>query len=221
MEPDSGSVAVTAASRIAAVLDHAVAARGAAAVAFSGGSTPAPMLRALAAAPVGWDRVTVFQVDERVAPDGSPDRNATDLVTELVEPAGVTTHLMPVTAPDLTAAAARYATLLQDACGGVLDVVHLGIGEDGHTASLVPGDPVLEITDADVAVTGPYQGLRRMTLTYPALRRARAVVWQVTGGDKARAVRGLLTGADVPAAGVPAGRAALVVDRAAAEQLPG
>src|SRR5258705_7493126 len=97
---------------------------------------------------------------------------------------------MPVEAPDLEAAASRYAETLWAIAGSppVFDLVHLGLGADGHTASLVPGDPVLDVTDADVAVTRPYQGRRRMTLTFPIINRSRRVLWLVTGREKAGAL---------------------------------
>ncbi len=213
---DRDALAAAVADRVAAALRAALRAGRAATVAFSGGSTPAPMLRRLAGADLAWERVQVFQVDERVAPDGSDDRNATTLRRELLAHVPAVAHLMPVTDPDLDGAVGRYAETLRRVCNGVLDVVHLGLGPDGHTASLVPGDPVLGVRDADVALSGPYQGLRRMTLTYPALDRARTLVWEVAGADKVDAVAALLAGGDIPAAHVARERATLVVDRAAA-----
>ncbi len=216
----TSALAEVVADRVAEALRAAVAQRGRAAVAFSGGSTPREMLRTLAGRDLAWEQVTVWQVDERVAPDGHADRNATMLSEELLDRVPVTAHLMPVTDADLEAAARRYDGLLAQVCGGVLDVVHLGIGTDGHTASLVPGDPVLAVVDADVATTGPYEGRRRMTLTYPALNRARRVVWQVAEAAKAAAVAAMLEGGDVPAAGVARERAVLVVEAAAAPPPP-
>ena len=93
---------------------------------------------------------------------------------------------MPVESADLEDATRQYDTVLRDIAGSppTLDLVHLGLGPDGHTASLVPGDPVLNVTDTDVALTGIYQGRRRMTLTYPAINRARNILWLVTGSEK-------------------------------------
>lgn len=217
---DSDTLAAQAAAEVGRVARDAVAARGSFTVAFSGGGTPARMFAALAAAELPWSSVSVFQVDERVAADGDPDRNLNDLRRQLVEPAGVpeaNVHPMPVTDDDLDAAAARYAAALEDACGRppVLDLVHLGVGGDGHTASLVPGDPVLAVDDRDVATTGEYQGRRRMTLTYPALGRARQRLWLVEGAEKAGALKQLLDGdPSIPAGRVPQENTVVLTDRA-------
>jgi len=131
-------------------------------------------------------------------------------------------HAMPVEAADLDRAAGQYALTLQEVAGlpPVLDLVHLGLGPDGHTASLVPGDPVLDVTDADVAVTGPYQGRRRMTLTFPIINRSRRVLWLVTGGEKAGTLVRLRDGdPSIPASRVRQDRALILADRAAAERL--
>lgn len=219
---DRAALAAAVADRIAALLAEAVRQRQQATVAFSGGTTPGPMLRELAQRGVAWDLAVVLQVDERVAPEGDERRNAAVLQRELLDGHDRRAVLMPVTWPDLGAAAAEYADALRVATrgSGVLDVVHLGLGDDGHTASLVPGDPVLDVADADVAVTGEYQGTRRMTLTYPVLNRARSLIWQVAGAAKADAVFGLLTGARSPAARVRQDNAELFLDREAAAKLP-
>ena len=185
---DAGEVAEQAAEIIAAEARSAVAARGRFTLALSGGQTPWRMLRALAAKDVPWGDVLVFQVDERLAPIGSPERNLTHLRESLqhapLRPAQI--HAMPVESPDLEAGAEIYASVLQRIAGvpPVLDLVHLGLGSDGHTASLVPGDPVLDVRDRDVAPSRIYNGTRRMTLTYPILNRSRRVVWLVTGSEK-------------------------------------
>ena len=185
----SGAVAKEAASVIAAEARAAVAARGRFIVAVSGGRTPWVMLRALAGEKVPWEGVHVVQVDERVAPAGHADRNLTHLRESLLSThrcAPEQVHAMPVEENDLAEAAARYAgTSGRRRLPPVLDLAHLGLGPDGHTASLVPGDPVLEVSDADVALTGVYQGSHRMTLTYPTLNRARRILWLVTGSEKA------------------------------------
>jgi 6-phosphogluconolactonase len=223
--PDAGAVARQAAGWLAARAREAVASRGRFAIAVSGGHTPWQMLRALAGEDVPWGSVHLFQVDERVAPAGDPDRNLTHIQESLLAfaaPPSGQIHAMPVEEVDLEAAAARYAAVLAAVAGTppVLDVVHLGLGPDGHTASLVPGDPVLEVTSADVALAGPYEGRRRMTITYPVLARARSVLWVVTGAGKAEMLRRLQAGdRSIPAGRVRADRALVLADRAAAAAL--
>src|SRR6187401_990080 len=220
--PDTLAAARAAAQRMAALAVEAVQARGRFTVALSGGDSPWRMLEALAALDVPWSGVHVFQVDERVAPAGDPDRNATHIAESLLSRAPIAreqVHLMPVEAADLTAAAGRYAETLAGIAGipPVLDLVHLGLGPDGHTASLVPGDPVLDVADRDVAVTRLYQGRRRMTLTYPALHRARRILWLVTGEDKVDALRRLRDGDhSIPGGHVSREHALVVADAAAA-----
>lgn len=219
---DADSVARGAAGIIAADARAAAAARGHFALAVSGGKTPWIMLRALANEDVPWPAVHVYQVDERVAPEGHPDRNLTHLRESLLQHAPLRpeqVHAMPVESPDLKSAAAQYAVVLEELAGSppVLDLIHLGLGPDGHTASLVPGDPALKITDADVAITGVYQGRQRMTLTYPVLNRARRLLWVVTGGEKVQMLQRLLDGdGSIPAGRVSPQQAIVLADRAAA-----
>ncbi len=223
--PDADSVAREAASIIAREARAAVAARGSFVMAVSGGRTPWMMLRALSEQDMPWDRVHVVQVDERVAPAGHSDRNLTHLRDSLLKQAPLPMdriHAMPVESSDLEAAAAQYTTTLSKIAGSppVLDLVHLGLGPDGHTASLIPGDPVLNVTEADVALTGIYQGRRRMTLTYPIINRARSILWLVTGGDKADMLARLRDGdRSIPAVLVRREHALVLADRAAAEGL--
>jgi len=218
---DADAVAREGAAIIAAEARAAVAARGRFIMAVSGGHTPWLMLRVLASEEVPWDRVHVVQVDERVAPAGHPDRNLTHMRESLLDHAPSRPgqiHAMPVEEEDLAAAAARYALTLREIAGSppVLDLVHLGLGPDGHTASLVPGDPVLDITDADVALTGVYQGRRRMTLTYPILNRSRRVLWLVTGSEKVGMLARLRDGdVSIPAGRVRRERALVLADQAA------
>jgi 6-phosphogluconolactonase len=219
---DAGAVAVEAAQIIAAEARAAVAERGSYVMAVSGGRTPWQMLRALANEVVPWPDVHVFQVDERVAPAGDPDRNLTHLRESLLSYAPLPPdqiYAMPVEEPDLESAAAGYAGILEGISGSppVLDLAHLGLGPDGHTASLVPGDPVLEVADRDVALTGTYQNRRRMTLTYPVLNRARRVLWLVTGGEKVEMLGRLLAGdASIPAGRIRRDNAMLLADQEAA-----
>jgi 6-phosphogluconolactonase len=222
---DADAVAKEAAAIIAAEARAAVAARGRFIMAVSGGHTPWQMLRALADEEVPWAGVHIVQVDERVAPTGDPDRNYTHLRESLLEHAPLRPeqiHAMPVESPDLELAAARYALTLRELAGTppVLDLAHLGLGPDGHTASLVPGDAVLNVTDADVALTEVYQGRRRMTLTYPMLNRSRRVLWLVTGSDKVGMLERLHGGdVSIPAGRVCQDQALVLADRAAAGPL--
>jgi 6-phosphogluconolactonase len=219
---DADSVAKEAAALVAAEARAAVAERGTFVMAVSGGRTPWLMLRALTREDVPWEGVHVVQVDERVAPSGDTDRNLTHLSESLLAEGSLKPehiHAMPVEAPDLDSAAERYAATLQELAGSppVLDLVHLGLGPDGHTASLVPGDPVLQVTDADVAITGVYQRRRRMTLTYPIINRSLRILWLVTGDDKAAMVRRLADGdTAIPAGRVNRDHARILADRAAA-----
>jgi 6-phosphogluconolactonase len=204
--PDLADVA---ADVVVQELKARVALRGHASIAVSGGRTPWPVFERLSEAPIPWTAVDVFQVDERVAPPGSADRNLTGLTETLLDRVPATAHPMPVDAPDLEAAAHRYATELPPS----LDVVHLGLGDDGHTASLVPLDPSLLIEDELVAITDPYRGHRRMTLTRPVLDEAGLIVWIVSGSDKVEMVERLIAGdTSIPAGLISQERAVLVTD---------
>jgi 6-phosphogluconolactonase len=209
---DANAVASRAAAFVAELARDLVADHGRFTFAVSGGRTPWAMFRELAGEDMPWAETELFQVDERVAPDGDPDRNLTNLQASIGDaPARV--HPMPVTARDLTAAAAGYAKGLPER----FDLVHLGLGPDGHTASLVPGDPVLDVTDELVAVTQPYQGHPRMTLTYPGLARADQLLWLITGPDKRNPLAKLLAGDEsIPAGRVQAARSLVLADAAAA-----
>lgn len=221
---DADAVARRAAELIASDTRSAIAARGVFTFAVSGGRTPWEMLRMLGEMDVPWHEVHLFQVDERVAPTGDPERNFTHIGETLLSRAELPLnriHPMPVEETDLAAAVARYIASLGAAAGSppVLDLVHLGLGPDGHTASLVPGDPVLDVAEADVALTGVYQNRRRMTLTYPLINRARRILWVVTGAEKASMLERLRSGdTSIPAGRVDQARAVLLADRAAAGQ---
>lgn len=184
VHPDPATVARRAADVVGAHARTSIDERGSFALAVSGGRTPWAMFAELAAQGIDWRHVTIHQVDERVAPAGDDARNLTHLLASLPEPARERLRPMPVEDGDLAAAANRYATELPER----FDLVHLGLGPDGHTASLVPGDPALDVLDRDVAISGPYRDQLRMTLTYPVLDRARARLWVVTGQDKREAL---------------------------------
>ena len=220
---DADAVAKKAAAFIAEQARTAVAARGRFVMAVSGGHTPWQMLRALAAENVPWKSVHVAQVDERVAPPGDPDRNLMHLRESLLAHAPLPAeqiHAMAVESQDLEVAAAQYSRVLEQIAGSppVIDLIHLGLGPDGHTASLVPGDPVLDVMDRDVAPTvTAYQGRRRMTLTYPAIDRSRRILWVVTGSEKMTMLPRLLAGdRTIPAGRVRRDQAIVLADRAAA-----
>ena len=212
--PDPEDVAERAAECVAEQARAAIADHGRFTFAVSGGHTPWAMFAKLAGKDMPWEQVTIFQVDERVAPDGDPGRN----LTHLRQDAAADVRPMPVTADDLERAAAEYARSLPE----TFDLIHLGLGRDGHTASLVPGDPVLEVMDREMALTGVYQGRRRMTLTYPVLERAPNVLWLITGENKVDALRRLQAGdRSIPAGRVPSANALVIADPAAAGSAAG
>jgi 6-phosphogluconolactonase len=208
---DPDAVARAGAAFVAQRAREAVTARGSFQFAVSGGHTPWEMFGELASETVPWESVVIYQVDERVAPADDPDRNLAHLRKALGSaPAQV--RPMPVEEPDLEKAAAAYGASLPEH----FDLVHLGLGPDGHTASLVPGDPVLTVTDRLVGITQPYQARTRMTLTYPALARASQLLWLITGADKKEALAKLLAGdTSIPAGRVEAAASLVMADRAA------
>ena len=222
--PDAESAGRRAAAILAPSASETLAERERFVLAVSGGKTPEPMFRSLSEEAVHWSRVHVIQVDERVAPDGHRDRNWTGLMETLLSRVPLKPehlHPMPVEARDLEAAARGYAGLLRELAGDppAIDCVHLGLGADGHTASFVLGDPILDCDDADVGLTGIYHGWRRMTLTYPALNRARRLVWLVTGTSKADVLERLLRGdRTIPAGQVRGENVVVVADAAAARR---
>jgi 6-phosphogluconolactonase len=223
---DGPALAARAAHVVAQRLTGAVTARGTATLAVSGGSTPMPFLAELAGRELPWEAIHVFQVDERVAPPGHPDRNLTGLQAALLDRAPIppaNVHPMPVNDADLDGAAATYAGEIRKVAGpeGRLDVVHLGVGDDGHTASWPPGDPVVDAPD-DVAVVGPLNGRLRMTLTPPAVNRAGWIVWLIAGAGKAPVVARLLA-ADpaLPSSRVRRSTATLLADSTAGAEISG
>ena len=227
---DADRLATAAADVVVAASKRAIDERGLFTLAVSGGSTPRRMLEELRVRDIEWPRVHLFQVDERLAPAGDPARNAELLRQALLTPEFVAAHalggiwLMPVEEPDPIAAAAAYARRLDEIAGSpvVFDLVQLGLGDDGHTASLVPGDPVLSVDDADVAVTQEYRGHRRMTLTWPVLDRAKEQLWVVAGASKREALDRYLDGdRTIPATLPTQARATVLVDAAAYRSAPG
>jgi 6-phosphogluconolactonase len=210
---DVATVARRAAGLVADHARAAVAERGAFTFAVSGGRTPWAMFAELVEVDFPWEQTAIYQVDERVAPAGDESRNLTHLRESLPTELLSRVHPMPVEASDLEAGARDYAEQLPER----FDLIHLGLGPDGHTASLVPGDPVLEVDDRDVALTGPYQDHRRMTITYPPIDRARALLWLVTGADKLDALRRLRAhDRSIPAGRVDTRRALILADLPAA-----
>jgi 6-phosphogluconolactonase len=222
---DAVAVANEAAKVIAAEARSAVAARGRFVMAVSGGRTPWQMLRALAGEDVPWEGMHIVQVDERIAPAGDPDRNLTHLRESLLEHAPLPPehiHAMPVEETDLETAALGYAGTIGKIAGmpPVLDLAHLGLGTDGHTASLIPQDPVLNVSNLDVALTGVYQKRRRMTLTYPMLNRSRRILWVITGSEKAEMLVRLCDGdVSIPAGRIRHEQALMLADQHAAAAL--
>ncbi|MEM7437834.1 MAG: 6-phosphogluconolactonase [Myxococcota bacterium] len=204
------SWAASAAEVIARLLGDALASRSRASWAVSGGSTPAAVFAELRQATIDWARVDVFQVDERVAPLGDTARNLTDLQSLLLDHVPATVYPMPVNETNLDQAAADYGALLPES----LDVVHLGLGSDGHTASLVPEDPVLRVSDRPVALTGIYAGHRRMTLTFPTLNAAASRVWIVGDGKASMLARLLAADPAIPAGRITHQRSVLVTSEA-------
>jgi 6-phosphogluconolactonase len=213
---DDMAAARRGAELIAAAGRAAVEERGPFELAMSGGRTPWAMLAMLGDLEgMPWAETELFQVDERIAAPGSEERNLTHLVLGLSLDHQSALRPMPVTQRNLDAAAREYEASLPER----LDLVHLGLGPDGHTASLVPGDPVLDVAERRVAVTETaYRGHRRMTLTYSALAAARRILWLVTGEEKRDALAKLLAGdRSIPAGRVENDEMVVVADEAAAD----
>jgi 6-phosphogluconolactonase len=218
-------VAIKAASIIAGEARNSLALRGRFVLAVSGGKTPWKMLHALADEDVPWEGIHILQVDERLAPEGHPDRNMTHLRECLLGHAPILPeriYAMRVDEEDPEAAAESYSRDIRVIAGSsaVIDLVHLGLGPDGHTASLIPGDPVLDITDKDVGLTGIYQGRNRLTLTYPIINRARKILWLITGSEKSEMLQRLLdSDLSIPAGRISQENAFVLADNDAAKHL--
>jgi 6-phosphogluconolactonase len=223
---DPAAVGQRAAKFIAAEARGAVATRGKFLFAVSGGHTPWLMLAELAKNDVPWQHCHLLQIDERVAPDGDPARNLSHLRDSLLAHAPLPSenlHAMPVGQSDLENAARQYARVLREVAGDppILDLAHLGLGPDGHTASLVPYDPVLAVTDRDVAITGVYQEHRRMTLTFPMINRSRRILWLITGADKVGMLQRLLAAdPSIPSGRIRQDFAIVIADRTASPTAP-
>jgi 6-phosphogluconolactonase len=187
--------AARAADVTAAELTQALRLRPRATLAVSGGRSPKSYFVELSKRNVAWDRITILQVDEREVPEGSPERNLTDQIKSFGD---LDAHWLPlpVSAADDPRALKAFVEDLRSDAGNppVIDVIHLGLGADGHTASLVPGDPVLEERRHVIARTALYNGTHRLTLTEPVLSRAGLILWLVAGEDKADATQKLLAG---------------------------
>ncbi len=223
--PEAGAAARWAASFIARRAHEAVRERGRFLLALSGGESPLPMFEALSRESLPWQHIEIFQADERAAPRGSTARNWTQIERLLLDPVGLPArqrHPMPADAHDLEVAAADYTeTLLQHAgTPPVLDLIHLGLGSDGHTASLFPGDAALDSDNLWVSATAAHNGYRRMTLTLPGLARARCILWLVCGAGKADMLARLAQGDEtIPSGRVPRDQAWIATDTAAASRL--
>jgi 6-phosphogluconolactonase len=215
-------VALQAASVIAEEARRSVSLRGCFIMAVSGGKTPWKMLRALAGHDVPWEGMHILQVDERIAPEGDADRNLTHLLESLsgkVPLLRERIHAMPVNEKDPEAAAASYALTINRIAGSpaIIDLIHLGLGPDGHTASLIPGDPVLEVIDRDVATTGNYLGRKRLTLTYPLINRAGMILWLITGSEKNEMLKRLIeSDLSIPAGRISQEHSLILADKEAA-----
>lgn len=208
--PDPEAAGMWAATTLGGAVERAVSEGRRFAWAISGGTSPIPMFRSLRELALPWHLIDTWQVDERVAPADHPALNRTMQERALPLEARRGIRWMPVEDEDLHAAGESYAAALPER----FDVVHLGLGADGHTASLIPGDAVLDVQDRDVGVTGPYQGHRRMTLTYRGLSRGGRAVWFVTGSETRNALRQLLNGDPaIPAARVPIAESIVVTDQ--------
>ena len=213
-----------AAEFIARQLAAAVRERGRATLAISGGRSPWGMLDELAAQAVAWESVHLFQVDERIAPPDDEARNwkrfLAGVLARQVPPEN--RHPMPVEIEAPDAAADAYSRTLAEWTGQPpeLDVVHLGIGADGHTASLFSGDSPLEERKRLVAASRRHEGYRRLTLTLPALAGARSIVWFAVGAARRDVLNRLFDGdTSIPASRVRRDRAVCFTDLAAAPAL--
>ena len=224
IQNSADAAAEKAAQLIGEYLNEVLSKKPIASIAFSGGRSPIQMFKHLVEQDIDWARVEIFQVDERIAPAGDTARNLTALQQHLfsrVDIPDTQVHAMPVETNNITTSLDEYATRLKTSAGDPprLDIIHLGLGDDGHTASLPPGDNVLNSKQL-VDICEEFNDYRRMTLTYPVLNMASAIVWLVTGADKQPMLDRLLAGdTQIPAGRVNQAQAILVADKAAGAQL--
>ena len=223
--PNTSIVATQAAAFIATCARTAVKQRNQFTLATSGGHTPWAMFRALADEDVPWDRIQVFQVDERIVPAGDPNRHLAQMKENLLSHTPLQSkqiHAMPIDQDNLNTAVQQYVKSLEKYTGkpSVLDLIHLGLGTDGHTAGLMPGDPVTKVTDCDAGLTGVHHGRQRMTLTYPIINRARQILWVVTGTAKSIMLARLRSGdTTIPAGRINSDMALVIADEDAAQAI--
>ena len=225
-QPDAESAAFEAARHIEKIARELLYKKPLVSIAFSGGTTPAAMFQHLSAMRLDWGRIHIFQVDERIAPPGDAARNSTEFQKLLLErvPLPVAQfHPMPVEAGDLQKAAMDYAAELRTIMGDPpqIDILHLGIGADGHTASLLVGDDVYQ-RKSDVIVSAELGGYRRMTLNFQVLNNAQHIVWLITGSSKRKMLKRMLEkDEDIPAGRVSQANAVVVADSAACPEKGG
>ena len=233
--PSAEALAEAAAERIAALAAETLEVRERFLLALAGGSTPRLLYRRLADEPwrgrIDWTRVEILFGDERAVPPDQPDSNyrmAREALLDHVPVPPEQVHRMQAELEDLDGAATRYEALLRslapDRPVPRLDLVLLGVGPDGHTASLFPDTEVLGERERLVAPVRPGAGLHRLSLTYPVLNAARHLMFLVTGEGKAAILRQLFREPDpahpLPVEGIePQGEVSWLVDEAAAEGL--
>jgi 6-phosphogluconolactonase len=222
--PTPEAVAQKATTIIVKLAQERICSTGRFLFAMSGGTTPWKVLRQLADTTLMWEAIELFQVDERIAPAGDPQRNLTKINETLlnsISPRPVQVHAIPVEFASPKFVAEAYTQSLRERCGTppILDLIHLGLGEDGHTASLLPDDPARKSL-APVTVSKQYQGLHRITMTYPTINAARQRLWIITGAHKRPMLERLYHGdSSIPAGLVERENSIILADKEAAGKL--